>query len=348
MLGAGRLVIDRVRASICASIAIAMLSSVTSAQETPRVRFSFVRVGEASACTDESVLRARVAERLGYDPFVEASEGAVQRIEGVVERVEPGWRARIYHRDLEGRGLGERVLETELPSCTDLDEAIVLAIALVIDPTRALAAPDDPVETADPEPAPEPEPAPAPEPNAVEEGADPLASPDPTRLEGTLALHGGLALDLVPGWGATMDVEGSVRVADLPLLVLVGFLYVPETRTGDDQFGFGIAAGILGASLVWSEGPLSILPSLKLLIGAIHAVVYELSPLEPGDQPWLGITLDITARIELMHWIFFDVSLGATAPLTRQIFEVEGRSGTVFEEPLVIPGARAGLGLNFW
>jgi hypothetical protein len=161
-------------------------------------------------------------------------------------------------------------------------------------------------------------------------------------------LHGGVALDLVPGLGATMDVEGSIRVADLPLLLLVGFLYAPETRTGDGQFGFGIAAGTLGASLVWTEGPLSILPTLKLSIGAIHAVVYELSPLEPRDQPWVGITLDVALRIELIHWIFLDVSLNATAPLTRQIFEVEGRAGTVFEEPIVLPGARAGVGLNFW
>jgi hypothetical protein len=340
-------VIDRAGAPICAAIAIALFTSTAGAQETPRVRFSFVRVGEASACTDESVLRSRVAERLGYDPFVEP---AVQRIEGIVERGEPGWTARIFHRDLEGRSLGDRVLHTELESCADLDEAVVLAIALVIDPTRALAPADEeePVAQPDPEPAPEPAPEPEPDQNANAEGADPLATPEPTRLEGTLALHGGIALDLVPGLGATMDVEGSIRIAALPLHIVVGFLYAPETRTDDDQFGFGIAAGTLGASLVWTEGPLSILPTLKLLIGAIHAVVYELSPVEPGDQPWLGITLDLTARIELIRWIFLDVSLSATAPLTRQIFEVEGRTGVVFEEPIVIPGARAGLGLNFW
>jgi hypothetical protein len=333
-------------------IALGLVVSAGSAaaQETPRVRFSFARLGDAGECTGESVLRARVSERLGYDPFVEP---ASQHIEGVVQRAEVGWSAHIYHRDLEGRALGERELTTGLASCTDLDEAIVLAVALVIDPERALAPPEPPVppdRPAEPSPPSSPETPSSPEApvGPRHEAAEPLTAPSPFRLEGSLAIHGGAAIGLVPGLGGTVDLEGAIRWTELPLFLLLGVVFVPESRTTDDSFGFGITAGIAGASWVWDFGIASVVPSLKVVLGALHAVVYERVPVEPGDQLWAAVAADVALRISLIHWLFLELSVSATVPITQLSFEIEGRAEPVFEGSAVIGSARAGIGVNFW
>jgi hypothetical protein len=127
------------------------------------------RVRGAETCISAPDLARAVEVRLGRHVFVAPAETEVA-LEGYVG---PGTDDGLFHAvvslsDSTGGHAGTRELTSPTEHCRDLDAALVLAIALLIDPNasfdapRAPAPPSAPPAPAVPEPAPAKAPAPAP------------------------------------------------------------------------------------------------------------------------------------------------------------------------------------------
>jgi hypothetical protein len=100
--------------------------------EHVEVRLSYERGAGAESCPDAGHLRAAVAARLGYDPFVsrEDVDTIAVRIErkgalrGSIDRRAPGNKARNKPTHINSKG----------SDCSELGDALAVAIAIAVDP----------------------------------------------------------------------------------------------------------------------------------------------------------------------------------------------------------------------
>ncbi|HEY5960464.1 MAG TPA: hypothetical protein VIV60_28115 [Polyangiaceae bacterium] len=106
-----------------------------TAPATGAVRLAWVRADAAQDCLSSNELQSELIERMGKDPF----EGAPRQwIEGFVTRQGEHYEVQLFERDANGKTVGSRKLSETSMSCRSLDEPIVLAIALIIDPNVKL------------------------------------------------------------------------------------------------------------------------------------------------------------------------------------------------------------------
>jgi hypothetical protein len=120
-------------------VSIAIAASIgpapASAQPTEPARAQLVweRAAGAETCMDAELLRARVAARLGGDAF---DPVAATVIEGRISpREERGFEVRFVMR-VEGRVVGQRTIVGARRSCAQLDDSIVVVLALLIEVAR--------------------------------------------------------------------------------------------------------------------------------------------------------------------------------------------------------------------
>lgn len=347
-----------------ASLLCASPSRADARGET--VRLSWVRGPGAELCSSEAALAGRVAARLGRDPF---SDRAARSIEGLVVRKDERFSARIYVRDDRGALLGVREIEDASPTCSALDEAVTLAVALTIDPEAALQPPTPtPVEPVSPAVPNAPPSAPSPSapsappsapgaPPSIAPAAPsiaPAARPAPSRAAparsapafGVATVRALLGFGLLPRSAA--GVASSAEVGAGRLRATAGLVWFPEARTSDGGFGFGLAAGALGGCFDAHRAPAVRLGLCAgAMGGAIHAVTYEVAPTNPGDHPWAALSLAGRLEVQPVGPLTLHLGLEALAPLVRHRFLVIGRAGTVFEPPPVGAIASAGVGVTF-
>jgi hypothetical protein len=147
--------------------ALALGTAARAAHAEPAGRLSYARGPGAEFCPDEGSLRRAVAARLGEDPFDPSlartfrltigANGA--RLRGSVELL------------AGGVSEGRRELEADPAACSELVEAMALAVSLSINPNLVLDAPSPGTEVA---PPPVPPTAPRRSPSVM------LASPRPS------------------------------------------------------------------------------------------------------------------------------------------------------------------------
>ena len=205
-------------------------ASTARAQPRPRAHLEYVRDVGADACPDELALRNAAAARLGSDPFWPV---APLRISVVMDAAEGTLRARVLLRDGEsGKALGVRRLSSNDADCSELFDAMVLAVCIAIDPESSMRDDGDPRGNAEEAPPPEPEAQPA-RPQAHDAVSLPSSRPGrPPKLELRVTLGALLALGTSPvpapglatGFGvrygrASLDLEAR---ADLPIDKTVG------------------------------------------------------------------------------------------------------------------------------
>ncbi len=155
-------------------------------------RLVYVRAKDAVACTDEEGVRAAVARRLGYDPFVGFAEMTL--VVDVRRGPGSGFTAdlRVVHAD--GVAVGRRVIETKHPDCRDLVDALALTMSIVVDPVSVLrgdaSAAETPAGPQPPPPEPPPPPPVSPDPSPANEGSPVADVPPPAsaRLRPLLAV----------------------------------------------------------------------------------------------------------------------------------------------------------------
>ena len=233
-------------------------SAPLSSQAPPSVSLAWVGPGPELVCLGEDGLARAVNDYLGRDAF---AAGSVEYVLGVkVERLPDRlWRAVLELRDASGRVLGARELKSSTDLCSDLDEPLVLAVALMVD-----SDPEPPPEPSAPPPAPEPEPEPA-------EPADPAprehAAPLEIFAEASVALEVGLLPAVRPG----LMLGAELRALSWLSARLSGFGFLPAAED---------IAGGASARFVFTGGLLELCPgfgdktSLRLSLcgGAVYGV----------------------------------------------------------------------------
>jgi hypothetical protein len=326
-------------------------------------RLVWVRGERTESCDDGPVIERRVSARLGRDVF---APSAPRSIEGVIQHEGQHWEAHVYVRDEKGKLVGSRDILNDGPDCASLDAAVTLAIALTIDPEAAMRPPASsvaPATVAAPAPIPSastpapvetnvcPEPPPPPRPCPLEQPcpAVPSPSPAPNGSESVaLTLRGVVAGGLLPG--ASPGVSLAV---DLPVYRALhgttGVLFLPETKSSDDRFAFGLTAAWLGpcAELVRGRRG-ALLACAKLELGAIHSVVYELVPTpEAGERFWASGSFSLEGRLRLVGPLVAEAGAELFIPIPRQRFSIVGQEANpVFTESAVGGAGFVGLGVT--
>jgi hypothetical protein len=108
--------------------------------DAPRHALRLTRAPGAESCIDAGSLAAAVEARLGRTVFTRTEPPAVI----IDAQASPGWHVAIAVRGADGTAIGERVLDDPATNCRALDDALVLVIALIIDPEAAMREPSSP------------------------------------------------------------------------------------------------------------------------------------------------------------------------------------------------------------
>jgi hypothetical protein len=344
---------------VAAAAAVLALCPAGARADPAPVRFDWVRGRGADACPSRREVADQVAARLGKSPFV---EDAARSIDAYVTRSDQGWRAEIDVRDEHGAPAGVRELTSEAPDCAPIASACVLAIALAIDPDAATRPPPpspapSPAPPAPPPPAgeippPARPPAPVPPPLPWLQPSPPAVTaspaPPPAGIGGSsVALRAGAGLGLLPGPGVAISLAGAVAVGRSAQITGEA-IYLPEARTSDGDFAFGLTALSIGACGTVVRGAWADLGACGALwVGALHAVVYHLEPTNPGDWAWAAASATPRLRIRLASRLHLELATHVIVPFVRRAFTATGRAAPVFQEAPLTAVPLAGLGTTF-
>ncbi|HEY3497829.1 MAG TPA: hypothetical protein VGK73_24190 [Polyangiaceae bacterium] len=339
---------------------VVLLSRPSFAEEggtDARFRLSWARGDGAESCVDQRALAGAVRLRLGREPFADDAESG---IEGTILRDGSTFRANLRVRDARGTEVGRRDLELETGDCSKLTDALVLAVALTIDPNAPASGEASPVDDHPAAEAPAVTPRSDTEEHAVANAARPApqasdataqrgapcpaCAPKKTR-ELRLALRGLVGGGLLPGIAPGVSVTGFAGTREFT--GTLGLSWFPETSTADGEFSFGSSSVSAGAC--WE--PLAAARFLAgacadFAVGALHAVVWELAPVEPGDHAFVAAELGPYVGVELGLGLRVELGAFAALPLLRPNFLVQGTNERAFKsEALGIVGF-LGLGLG--
>jgi hypothetical protein len=321
----------------------------------PSYALAWVRAEGAEECPTGRAVAVEVERRLGRPVF---SATAERSFEVEVTRFGKVYRSDVYVRDVSGRPIGHRLLESNEPGCSALVNATALAIALVIDPEAAahepppstgVAAFEPPVATPPPPsnaPPPTPPPPPPPAPAAVERRVP--APPEPTPLTASLRaqLTGGLVGATSPGFELSFSARPSKRWG----AAIAGSYTLSQTVTrglGSLDLGLTRASALLTFDAVSSE-QMRLVLAAGPSVGALHIAVREPAPVtSPGDYWFAGFELGARFQVPVSKAVFFELGGAALLPLARQEFLVIGQSEPVWRQPVLSGLGFLGVGALF-
>jgi hypothetical protein len=307
--------------------------SVGQARAAEPARLEWVRLEGAGSCIDAAELEARVKRRLGNEPF---DPRASRRIEGVVRRTGNVWRAQIAVR-AHPRDANPplRELKSTAEDCESLSNAVVLAVALAVDPAAAFS--DAEVKPPAPPPPAEAPRAPAP---AVTASDPSLAGRADLAVAGQVGLLPQASLGVGLGVAATLTqrLELGLRARVFPDVEV----------SGDPSYAVGLAA--LTLELCAVTRPVEVLdlracagPSLGLL----HAAVLTGDRTQPGQRASLAAELGADAAVGLTAALALQLGARAAVPVTRYRFTLEGSDEALFAQSAIAGMTQIGLGLRF-
>jgi hypothetical protein len=302
----------------------------------PNVELSWVRGDGADTCDSGQKLEAKVARRLGRNPF--SSHGALV-LEGTVARTGSGWTARIYARQ-DGQ-VTVRELTSRADDCGPIGEATILAIALVIDPEAALP----PLESA-PERAADsiPQPTVFDQTTAREVRPPDTAASVSTQTRGRMEAGPVVGLNILPSSTLGARVMGTAEVNRWLSLGVAG-LFLSEARNPD--FGFGLTAGGVVGCVRSTPRRFGASGCANLSGGAIYAVPYTLAPAQPGARFWLSSSLSVSGQLYMTRAMYLALGVDGLLTPVRPRFLIEGTGQTIYNVPLLGALAHADLGVAF-
>lgn len=343
------------RAALAWALASWLVASTVLAEDAvQKVRLAWVRSEGAESCPDEDELEKRVRERLGRDPFDKAAKLS---IEGAVERSGDEWRAELQIRSDTSTPVGARKLATTAAECGAIADAVVLAIALTIDPSGA---PSAPAAAFPLEPAPSSS-------GPVLQPTNPLPPPPPTTrvVEPTkdephreMSKHGRRAMDVLARGGIAAGILPRLapfaslagNYAFEPVRLTAGLFLIPEQETSDRRFAFGLTSGSAGICYDLRLAiHLAANLCAELQLGALHASVVDtehLVPLSPGDHLWAAGAAG--PRLSWMPVTPLRLEAGAlgVVPILREAFMIRGQPAPVFQSAPVGAMAYVGVGVG--
>jgi hypothetical protein len=321
---------------------------------------AWVRMPGAESCIDGRALSQAVERRLGRVAFVAPSRGEVA-IEARIERLHDpdGWHATITVFDDTGARTGFRELQTDRAECRAIDDELELVIALLIDPSAALAPPISPGTPAPPSISPV-TPAPlafspiaspsAAAPQSLQCPPPPPAPREPWRVgiaAGPIVGFGllpsavgvGLAMraHLVPPRGPSFELGGSVWADNT---VPIG--------TGDRTFS--LAYGWLSVCPVdLALGATTLVACLGAHVGSLRVGGIGVPGKYYQEQLLLDVAVDAGVRRRFVGPLFGRLGLGIAVPTRRDRFyftDAAAARHEVFQASPVTGLADLALGLE--
>jgi len=317
------------------------VSASEPAESSPAVALAWTGPGPELACLGEDGLTRAVNEYLGRDAF---ASGALEYVLAVnVERLsDRRFRAVLELRDASGRVLGARELKSATDLCSDLDEPLVLAVALMVD--------------VQPEPAPAPPPrAPEPEPEPEPESTEPDAPPKRARAEplavladASLALEAGLLPAPRPG----LLVGAELRAVSWLSARLSGFGFLPasEDVPGGGSARFLLVGGMLELCPGFvTEGSVRLSFCGGALYGAVNARSTGLAGARSTSQRLLAGVFGPKVAVPLGGRWFGLGGLTGVVPFQpdRYIYEVGAVREELFQSSRFSLIASAGIEVMF-
>jgi hypothetical protein len=177
-------------------------------------------------CLGEAGLRAKVTDRLGADPFQDPPDLELQVSQ---RRVAGGYRAVLERRDGAGNLVGSQQLTAPGTDCSELSDALALALSIAIDPLILTRSPGHVEVKVVPWPRPETADAPAPvsavPPASAPEEAPPTVqqvdatSPSREPLDLRLGIGGVGVLGLTPSPAAGLELQGEIHKSRYSLAI---------------------------------------------------------------------------------------------------------------------------------
>lgn len=162
-----------------------------------------------------------------------------------------------------------------------------------------------------------------------------------------LSFHGGPGFGLLPALTAGLMLGGFLAVGGSFELTAEA-LWMPEVRTHDRHFAFGLTGLSLGAcrSLARGRG-FDFGACAAVWGGALHAVVYDLAPEAPGEYGWAAASLTPRLRFQVAPHVHLDLGVLVLVPFVRRRFQVEGTASPVFQQAPVTMLPFVGGGVHF-
>jgi hypothetical protein len=307
------------------------------------VQLRWRRGTHATHCPAQAELERQVQSRLGRDPF---AADAVRTIEASIDAAGGLWHVELSARDADGPVQGRRVFDVRAESCTQVVDAVGLAVALAIDPNASYAI--DPA-------APGLSTSNLPKNSSTQSDTasrvastggpaaqqaypyaqifapmeTPHAACNPAHIE--LTLRGIVAAGLLPGLAPGFAVAGTVGSQNSH--AVLGISYFSESSL-NPQFAFGLTTLDVGYchDIVGSNRMAASLCA-EVHVGELHSVVTQLVPLHPGDRFYGAASLG--PRLGWRAWAPFFIEGGVSAwvPFVRPEFLtlVSGSDSTVFK-----------------
>lgn len=218
---------------------IVLLSAARARAGHAEINLRYERAADAESCAGPGELRAAVAGRLGYDPFVSSAD--LDTVVVRIRRVGSGLEGTIERLNHAGDVRGKPATITSRKSdCAELTAALAVGIAIAIDP---LSLTREPPASSGPPPHLEP----------VPPSSEPSTAPAPEAPRGAAHEKEGLPTKLVVGVGPSIAVgvlpDPSFGVRALAG-VSHGMLEVDVEGRFDPPVGEQAPGGQIDASLV--------------------------------------------------------------------------------------------------
>lgn len=199
----------------------------------------------ARACAGDEVLRAKVAERLGRDPFAASSEASGRLQVAFARDRANAWTAEIALFDASGKRIGARSLSQAGATCEPLIGSVVFTIAVLLEDL----APPEPAATP-PAPPPPPPPAP-PAPEAPPDAPPPPPPPASRSTRFDVSLGGAATLGGAPAASGGGELALGLDLARLRV-ELSGRMYLPASSDGDVGVRTRLVHGRLAPCYGWA------------------------------------------------------------------------------------------------
>lgn len=274
---------------------------------------------DARACASSEVLRAKIAERLGRDPFADPATGAASRTIRVAFARDKtrAWTADIALFDASGNASGARTIRNGGATCEPLVTSVVFTIAVLLEDL-------EPVAPRPPPPAP---PAPPPPATGMDEEKEKPAPPPPpaerrsVRLDASLGPTAAVGTAPAPSAGGELGI--GVDVSRLRVEI-GGRAYLPASSDGAVAVRTRTMVGRLAPCWGWIEFSACAVGVVGSVSGEAVGEGIASSKLEA--QPYAAAGLGILSRVFFIDdLLFVRASVDVLLSITRTGFDVGDR-----------------------
>lgn len=314
---------------VLASIVILTMTFASAVHADESFRFESESTGDAKTCAGSDVLRARIAERLGRDPFTsDAKDARRLHVTFAKDSRKNAWTAEVALFDRDGARSGARSLTHTGSTCEPLVGSVVLTIAVLL---------EELAPRTEPKPAPLPEPEPAPD----APPSPPPVAPDATRnVRFDVAAAGTTAVGLAPA--TAIGAEGTIGV-DIARarLELTGRTFFPVSSEGD----VAVRTRLVLARVAPCYGRPVFSACILLAVGSLsgEATGARVASSQTDGRLYAAAGAGVLSRIFVYDdLLFVRLSVDVLAALSRTDFDVGTQR--VWSLPVASGSASIGIG----